>query len=121
MKADIIDPKAFPYTTKDGVLLKEINDQLKDETIPLEERVKSLAPKAGGNFGVVECHVIHNFIEYYHKISAMHAKLQEMIADPKWKECEREGASIGYSMKGEDGFLAIKSTGILPCTPIEVQ
>ena len=49
MKANLIDPKAFPYTTKDSELLEGINDLLKEEEVSLEERVAKLSPQAAGN------------------------------------------------------------------------
>ena len=60
-------------------------------------------------------------IEYYKKIMDCHAKVQETIENKGWSQYEKEGNFAGYTMKGEEGFLCIKSTGIIPCTPIEVQ
>jgi len=51
----------------------------------------------------------------------VHKKLIEVENDPAWKSYEEKGDFAGYTKPGEDGFLSIKSTGIVPCTPIEVQ
>lgn len=50
----------------------------------------------------------------------VYKKLVEAESDPAWKNYYEKGDFAGYTKPGEDGFLAIKSTGILPCTPIEV-
>jgi len=53
-------------------------------------------------------------------MATAHAELEKMNASPDWNEYYKDGVFKGYTMKGNDGFLAIKSTGILNCTPIEV-
>ncbi len=49
-----------------------------------------------------------------------HKRLGETIASPKWEDYFKDGAFSGYTMKGDEGFVAIKSVGVIPCTPIEV-
>ena len=48
-----------------------------------------------------------------------YAKLNELIDNKGWSEYEKQPLFAGYTMKGEEGFLCIKSVGIAPCTPIE--
>lgn len=51
----------------------------------------------------------------------IHKKLIDVDKDPGWAKYNEENEFVGYTMPGEEGCLAIKSTGILPCTPIEVR
>ena len=44
----LINPKAFPYTTKDPELLSSINKVFKEEETPLEERIAKFSPLAQG-------------------------------------------------------------------------
>lgn len=46
--------------------------------------------------------------------------MAEVAADPAWSKYSEDKEFIGYTKPGEEGCLAIKSTGVLPCTPIEV-
>ena len=50
----------------------------------------------------------------------MFAKFEETMTKAAWKDYFKEGAFAGFTVKGDDGKLCLKSEGILPCTPIEV-
>ena len=105
MESVVVDEKNFPYTTKDPEILGIIKDIFEKEKVPMADRVAKLTG-AGA--------------EYNKKVMEVYQKLIDLDKDTKWEQYFKEDNFSGYTMKGEEGCLAIRSVGIIPCTPIEV-
>eukprot|EP00830_Metopus_es_P013332 TRINITY_DN3227_c0_g1_i1.p2 TRINITY_DN3227_c0_g1~~TRINITY_DN3227_c0_g1_i1.p2 ORF type:complete len:292 (+),score=68.36 TRINITY_DN3227_c0_g1_i1:561-1436(+) len=103
MKAGF-DATKFPVIKKNAELLERIKTIYKDNEEPQEARLAKMNPLGK---------------ELLKKAMDYHSKLDEILASPKWSEHSKDASYTGYTMKGEEGFLCIRSAGVVPFTPIE--
>ena len=95
----------FPYNTKNEELKKSIDAVIAVQATSLEARIAALS-----EYGK----------ELYKKGLTFHEKLTKTITSPDWAELDTTKEYSSYSMKGEGGFICVKSVAVLACTPIEV-
>ncbi len=99
------DATKFPYTKTSPELKAMIDKIIAEQSIPIQSRIDSLSP-AG--------HAL------YEKALALQTKLIQTIENPGWSVKDKEANFVSYTMKGEEGFLCVKSVAIIPATPIEL-
>jgi len=96
------DPSAFKYTTKNQALISHINQFLSQYQPVIDE---------GKLEGKVK--------ERYKHMVELHKYFDSLIDDTRWKQCDKGTEYISYTMD-QEGFVCLKTSGIVPLSPIEV-
>ncbi len=95
----------FPFKTTNAELRTAITNIITPQSTPIAARIAALSETGKA---------------LYKKGLEAHEIMQKMVASTGWEQREKAADHSSYTMKGEGGFMCVKSVAIIPATPMEV-